>query len=308
MSRENHSKERYRAMRVTVGCETLAFLCSLVAALLADSLTLWANCLRIGLDLPATFFALYVSHRILHSRKGNFDYGLGKWENLSALLNIPMMLVGLAFLAIGAMRSFQHPEPITGTGFGFVMLVVFAGFNFALLRRFHRLNRQAPSPLIHAQFVLYRNAAAASLLSIVTIIGTWIAGDHPAAAYLDIFGAAILALLTIHGMTILVRQSISALLDEAVEESLQMNIMRGLKESFHDYTQLHRIRSRHSGDQIFVELFLTFDAELSASELIERSTRIKRQVENSLPGSEVWVVPVDSTAEGMASEPGLQTR
>jgi len=306
MSGENHSRDRYRAMQVTVGCESLAFVCSLVGALLADSLTLWANCLRIGLDLPASFFALYVSHRILRDKKGNFDYGLGKWENLSALLNIPMMLVGLAFLAIGALRSFQHPEAITGTGFGFAMLIVFAGFNFTLLRRFHRLNRQGPSPLIHAQLVLYRNAAAASLLSILTLIGTWIAGNHPAAAYLDILGAAILAILTIHGMTLLVRQSISALLDEAVEESLQINIMRGLNESFHDYRQLHRIRSRHSGGQIFVELFLTFDPNLPARELIERSARIKHQVENSLPGSEVWVVPVDSATEGMLSEPSLQ--
>ncbi len=305
MSGENHSKDRYLAMQVTVGCEMLAFACSLVGAVLADSLTLWANCLRIGLDLPASLFALYVSHRILRDKKGNFDYGLGKWENLSALINVPMMLVGLAFLAVGALRSFQHPEPITGTGFGFVMLLIFACFNIGLLRRFYRLHQTAKSPLIHAQFVLYRNATAASLLSILTIIGTWIAGAHPAAAYLDILGAAVLAVLTIHGMTILVRQSVSALLDEAVEESLQIRIMRGLNESFHDYRQLHRIRSRHSGDQIFVELFLSFDPDLPASDLIERSTRIKTQVESSLIGSEVWVVPVDATITSDGSSPSL---
>lgn len=292
MSPPDHIQERYRTMFIAVCSELVAFGFSLVAALLADSLTLWANCLRIGLELPASFFALYVTHRIRHAKTGKFDYGLGKWEDLAALINVPVMVAALGFLAFRAVQTFQHPHPVTGTGFGFVTLLVFGGFNLVLLRRFYHLHRAASTPVIHAQFVLYRNAAAASLLSLLALFGTWISGAHPAAAYFDILGAAILGGLMIHGMTVLVRHSLSALLDETVEESLQLRIQQGLETHAHHYQKFHRIRSRRSGNQVFVEVFIEFEARLPANELIGRSSEIKKQIEESIPGSEVWVVPI----------------
>jgi len=290
MSGQSHAGDKLRTMILMVGCESLAFVCSLVAALLADSLTLWANCLRIGVDLPASFFALYVTHRIVSGKTGKYHYGLGKWENLAALLNVPVMLIALVFMAIRAVGSLQNPQPITGTGFGLIVLLVFTGFNIALLRRFLRLHREASSPVIYSQFVLYRNATAASVLSILALVATRFAG--PTGVYFDIFGALVLGILTIHAATILLRQSLAALLDEAVEESLQLRILNGLAGSFQDYRQLHHIRSRHSGDRIYVDLFLEFEPEMPACELIERSMRIKKQVEESLPGAEAWVIPV----------------
>jgi cation diffusion facilitator family transporter len=277
-----------------VACESVAFLFSLAAALLADSLTLWTNCLRIGLDLPASFFALYVTHRILRGQKGNFDYGLGKWENLSALINVPMMLVGLSILAFRSVLEFQNPRPITGTGLGFLVLVVFGAINLLLWRRFHRLNQAAPTPVIHSQLVLYRNASAASLLSLFALSGVWIAGPHRAAAYFDLFGAAILSALIIHGMTIIVRQSLSALLDEAVEESIQSRIAGVLGKFDDDYVHLHNLRSRHSGNRVFIEVFLEFDPVIYSGELVKRSARIKGQVEKVISNAEVWVIPTDS--------------
>ena len=274
-----------------VACEGVAFAISLAAALMADSLTLWANCLRIGLDLPASFFALYVTHRILKGQKGNYDYGLGKWENLSALINVPMMLAGLAFLSLRAAQEFQHPQAVTGTGLGFLVLLSFGVINLLLWRRFHNLYRAAASPVIHSQLVLYRNAAAASLFSLIALTGTRIAGQHPAGAYFDLLGAALLSALIIHGMTILVRQSLSALLDEAVEESLKTRITGVLGDYAHDYLRLDRLRSRHSGNRIFIEVFLEFNPGICSGDLVERSARIKREMEKEIPHAEAWVIP-----------------
>ena len=100
-----------------VWCEAIAFAWVLAAAWPANSLTLWASVLRVGLDLPASFFALYVSWRILRQDNDRFDYGLGKWENLAALLNVPVMLAGLAFLAFRAVLAFLNPTFATGGDF-----------------------------------------------------------------------------------------------------------------------------------------------------------------------------------------------
>jgi len=279
-------------MQIAVCCEGLALASNLVGASLANSLTLWANCARVGLDFATSLFALYVTWRVRCDRREKFDYGLGKWENFSALVNVAVMLVALVFLVFRAAQRLHHPQPITGTGPGFVVLLVFMGFNLGLLARFARLHRTASSPVIHAQFVLYRNATAGSVLSLAALAGAWLARSDVVAAYFDVLGAAILAVLMVYGMVKLARQALSALLDEAVEEALQIRIMRGLAESFRDYEQLHRIRSRRSGNRIFIELFLAFDPALPAGKLLERSDHIKAVVEQEVPGAEAWVVPV----------------
>ena len=292
MSSPDHSNERHRALVAMIWCETIAFVCSLVAALMADSLTLWASCLRVGLDLPASFFALYVSARLLRRQEGNFDYGLGKLENLASLINVPMLFIGLGFLAFRAVQTFLDPHPVTHTGFGLVVLVVFGAVNITLMLRFRRLNRDNPAPLVHAQFILYRNATAASLLSIFALLGARLAG--PAGMYFDLFGAVVLALLIIQSAVLLLRQSLSALLDEAVEKTLRLRIVSGLAGAFPHYCQLHRIRSRHSGNRIFIELFIEFDPDLTVRELTARSKEIHRQIEQTVPGAEVSVIPCET--------------
>jgi cation diffusion facilitator family transporter len=282
-------QRRHRTLVVMVWCEAIAFAFVLAAAWPANSLTLWANCLRVGLDLPASFFALHVSRRILRRQDGGFDYGLGKWENLASLVNVPVMFAGLAFLAFRASRNLLDPQPVEHTGFGMAVLLVFAVVNIALTLRFRRLQGLAPSPLMDAQFVLYRNATAASLISLLALGGTFWPG--PAGVYFDVAGAAIQALFIVHGALLLLRRSLSALLDQAVEESLLRQIRSGLLDVSSDYRQLFRIRTRHSGNRIFVELFLGFDPDITVRELLERSTRIRRKIEGAVPHSEVTIVP-----------------
>lgn len=272
-----------------VWCEAAAFVFVLAAAWPSGSLTLWANCLRVGLDLPASVFALYVSGRILRGRSGNFDYGLGKWENLASLVNVPVMFAGLAFLAFRAAQSIMNPRPVTHVGFGLAVLLVFAAVNVWLTLRFLRLDRQSPSPLVHAQFILYRNASAASLFSILALGAASLCGNT--GAYFDIAGAAVLSILIVQSGVLLLRQSLSALLDEAVEESLQRRITQGLAGAAPSYRRLHRVRSRHSGGRVFIELFLEFDPDIFVCEMTRRAERIRGDIESAIPGAEVTVVP-----------------
>ena len=283
--------DRHRTLVIMVWCEVAAFLLVLAAAWPTNSLTLWASVLRVGLELPASFFALYVSDRMLRQSHGRYDYGLGKWENLGSLLNVPVMFIGLAFLAFRVFQHFLDPQPVTKTGFGLAVLLIFGGVNLALMLRFRSLNRAVPSPLVYAQFILYRNAFAASLLSVLALAGAWLAG--PMGAYFDMGGAVLLAGLILQSGLLLLRQSLSALLDETVEESLQNQIAEGLARAALDSHRLHRIRSRHSGGRVFVELFIEFPPEISVRELMGRIARIKSDLETAIPHAEVSVIPTE---------------
>lgn len=279
-------------MRSSLLVEASSFVLNLSAALMANSLTLWTNTLRVGLDLLATTFAFAVTRRIARGKDERFDYGLGKWENLSALVNAAVMVAAFFYISYLAVHRLRHPSHIEGAGLGIFVLVIFAGLNFWLFNRFRRLRKKDPSPVVHAQFVLYRNAATASLFSLCAVIGATLSTNETVDMLFDVLGAGVIAVVIFYGMFTLLRQSLSALLDEALEESLQLRVMHALAESFSDYSQLRRIRTRRSGSRIFVDLFLEFPAEISTGDLLTRTADIKQCVENHVPNCETWVIPV----------------
>lgn len=288
---DSTSHQRLRALRTACLIEIFSLALNLVGALLANSLTLWTNALRVGLDTMVTLFALYVTLRIVCAKDTRFDYGLGKWENLSAFFNAVVMLGGLLYIGVKAIHRFVHPLDVSGTSFGESVLVFFLALNIWLLARFWRLRKTDPSPVVEAQYVLYRNATAASVISSVAVAVSTLTESNWLANFFDITGVVVLSGIILYGMAGLMRQSLSALLDESLEEALQLRIVRGLVEHVADYRQIHKVRTRRSGNRIFIELFLEFDPQLPVGDLLGRAARIKHIVEDLVPHSETWIVP-----------------
>jgi len=160
-----------------------------------------------------------------------------------------------------------------------------------LLTRFWRLRASHPSPIVEAQFVLFRNASAASLISFVAVLVSWFGKDQTWAVWFDPAGALVLCGIIFYGMFTLFRNSLPVLLDQTLEESLQLHILRGLAACYEDYDHLHGVRTRRSGTRVFVELFLEFQPELTVREMLIRAARLKYLVEDLIPRAEVWVIP-----------------
>lgn len=292
-------RDRHRAMLSSVAVEWSSFALNLVGALMANSLTLWTNTLRVSLDSLATLFAYIVTRRMAQGNSHQFDYGLGKWENLSALVNAVVMVVALVIIVFHAIMRFINPTTVTGAGFGLSVLLFFSIVNFWLLTRFWRLRCADSSPVVEAQFILYRNASVASILSLMAVAVSFFAGKFQWAAWFDPVGALFLSGVIFYGILTLFQRSLPALLDKTLEESLQLRILKALAERFEDYDQIHGVRTRRSGKRIFVELFLEFDAELRVKEMLAHAGRLKSLVEGLIPDAEVWVIPCGHTEADM---------
>jgi divalent metal cation (Fe/Co/Zn/Cd) transporter len=83
-----------------------------------------------------------------------------------------------------------------------------------------------------------------------------------------------------------------------------MVIVRHLAVFFNDYTALHGVRSRRSGSNVYIEIFLEFDGEKKMCEVQEVINRIKVSLEAHISKSSVSVVPTSSAAcEGSIPPP-----
>ena len=86
--------------------------------------------------------------------------------------------------------------------------------------------------------------------------------------------------------------SMSNLMDKTLEESLQLVILRILAKHFNDYTLFHKIESRRSGSEIYVNLFLSFEKEAPFEKVMMNINEIKIDLEKAINRSHVSIVPV----------------
>ncbi len=97
--------------------------------------------------------------------------------------------------------------------------------------------------------------------------------------------------------------SLPDLLDKTLDEELQMVIVRHRALFFNDYTALHGVRSRRSGSNVYIEIFLEFDGEKKMGEVQDIINRIKMSLETHIPKSSVSLVPTGPTDSEHTSPP-----
>ena len=222
---------------------------------------------------------------------GGFDYGLGKMENLTSLIVGVLMSICLLIITANAVRNFLHPAHIAGIGIQISLAaqVVYAAINGVVAQRSRRAAQAENSPLLEAQARLHFTRAAANVfillslgLSLALARFGWVRYIDPAAS-LVIAGSILMAALGIFST------SVGDLLDRTLEESDQLLILRELARHFHDYEFLHGIRSRRSGAEVYIDIFLEFDPEKKAGEIQAVAASLRRQIEGQIRNSHVTI-------------------
>lgn len=264
----------------------------LISALLANSVTLWANSARVGLETAVCVFAYYAVWKGRRASAESYNYGLGKLENLTALAAGLVILVTFLVVGWNTVERIRVPVTVIGAGFGFWALTFSMIFNVWVYSRFLRLKAAGDSPVTESQTVVYRNALLATFLSLVAVGTSHLFPGQWWALYVDPAGAVLLCGFLLKSGIGLTRKSLDPLLDSALEESAQIEITRQLVRHFEDYHQLVRIRTRRSGAQTFIEVFLEFDDALRHRDVLLRMAALKKALEESVPGAEVWIIPV----------------
>lgn len=288
------SRERtlLHSMLGEIGWTALA----VASAWFANSIALWANASRVGLEMMLCVLAFFGALKLAQTQRNTgFDYGLGKLEHLFSLLGGVVVLITFLILGWLTIDRLQNPTPTEGALFGITVLIVATLFNGWFYQRFRRLLQQEHSPILFTQSAIYRNAALASVISLLAVLLPTLFSGQAWLYYADPIGAIILCGFLAHTGVTLIKDSLFQLLDGTLEESMQMDIIQALTRHFDDYSQLHGVRSRRSGAQVFVEIFLEFAKDQPHGEVLDAAAMIKADLEERLPSAVVWIVPVNQT-------------
>jgi len=280
-----------RSVRFNFLNGTLSFSLKIFATSIANSVTLFSDLLRSGSDTFAGLLSWLTMRRIATGKALAYDYGYGKLENLASLAVAVTMLVSLAVALYGAVVRFREPVLIRQAGMGFFVALYSTGVNAWSWRRTFLLAKRERSSILEAQWHNLRMKTVANSCVVVSLGLSLTLQQYRWAEYIDPLFSLVLSGFLAYSIYSIVSMNVSDLLDRALEESLQLVILRELAAYFDDYVAFHGMRSRRSGKTVYIDLFLEFDGTKPMAEVQKVIDAMRAGLEQKIPGSHVAIAP-----------------
>lgn len=295
--------ERERALFVSLLASVIPIIPSLAASIFSGSVAYFALTLKTINEAVATLIAWMIARNISRGGQGRYDYGMGKHETVARIVTGGLMLFSLVFVALAAMYRFLMPAFLVSGGilFAIVILLLSIAADVWFWVSNYRIAMKESSPLMDSQWRLFRMKAYANMVVLVSMIIAIVCARYPWAVYIDPLGSIIIIGFLLQSGYGMIRTSVPDLLDQTLDEELQLVVVRVLAEHFEKYSQLHGVKSRRSGGNIYIEIFLEFEGTMQMCEVQDEINRMKKDLETRLPRSSVNIIPTCDTSE----TPGL---
>jgi ferrous-iron efflux pump FieF len=296
--------DRQRTVLVSLIIDFVLWLPDVVAAVLSMSIVLFADAVKCANEILATFFAYLTIRKMAKGGAGTYDYGMGKFETVTSIVTGGVMFISLALVFFVAIYRIVNPESIVHEGayLGVILMVIGVCMNTFLWQKNERLYIKEPSPIMDSQWRLFRTKAISDFSVLLSLIFSLAFAKYAWSFYIDPVASFFIAGVLFFSGARVIRSSLPDLLDRTLDEELQMVIVRHLAQFFDEYTALHGVRSRRSGSNVYIEIFLEFDGEKRMCEVQQVIDRIKVSLEAQIPKSTVSLVPTSTQA--CMTEPG----
>jgi len=288
---EGNGSSKEKALRGLFVAGLVDVCLTTTAFLLSNSSVLLADFLKTGIEFIAITLSWVAIRRINRGGGKTYEYGLGKLENISSLFVALVMLLSFLIITANAVRNIITPGHIGGIGLWVSIgaQIIYSGINGTLYLKNRRLSRESPSPLMDSQTRLFMTRFVGNVFILISLGLSMAFAGQKWAAYIDPAASLVIALSILSATLGIFSSSVYDLLDRTLEEERQIMILAELARHFNDYEELHGIRSRRSGAEVYVEIFLEFDPEKRVSEVQQAIDRLRNSIEKKIQGSRVTI-------------------
>ncbi|MDT8400628.1 MAG: cation diffusion facilitator family transporter [Bacteroidales bacterium] len=255
----------------------------LVVGIITGSLGILSEALHSALDLVAagiTWFAVRVSDK---PADRDHQYGHGKVENLSALIETFLLLITCAWIIYEAVsRLISGETHIEVTVWSYIVVISSIIIDISRSRALKRVAIKHNSQALEADALHFSTDVWSSSVVLLGIIcanfGIYVA---------DSIAALGVALIVIYISYKLGSRAINVLLDRVPAETYEK--IKTILDNFPDIERYHDLKVRAAGAEIFAELNIHVNKEMDILRSHDISTRIEEMIKSEIPRCHVHV-------------------
>jgi cation diffusion facilitator family transporter len=265
----------------------------IAVGLATGSLGILAEAAHSGLDLIAAVLTLVAVRISSLPADRSHLYGHGKVENLSALAESALLVVTCLWIIRGAVQRFvTGAVEIEVTFWSFAVMMISIAVDVSRSRVLRRAAEKYRSQALEADALHFSTDIWSSAVVILGLISVAIGDRAPQMAWLryaDATAALIVALIVIGVTWKLGVRTVQALLD-AAPHGLEEKITAAA-EAVPGIHNVHNVRMRYSGSQLFVDVHVLVDGGQSLRQAHDLTEEVERSIQVLAPNADVVVHP-----------------
>ncbi len=256
-----------------------------IVAVVTGSLSISAQAMDSFLDLFAitvTFFAVRIA---VTPADDEHPFGHGKVEGIAAIVQAVLIFTAGGFIIYAAVRRIIGDAAVELTEAGIGVMLFSIVVSFFLSRHLLRVARATGSIALEASA---RNIAA-DVYSAAGVMIALVVVRFTGFGILDPIIAIGMALYILYTAYDVMRKSFSELLDVRLPRVEQEVIVSCIREHRAQLAGYHKIRTRKSGSQRFIDFHLVIPKNASLEEAHQWCDHLEEDIEGRLPASSVTI-------------------
>ncbi len=267
--------QKVKVARLSIASNTLLIIMKLVVGILSGSVSIISEAIHSSMDLVAAliaFFSVRVSDTPPDSKH---QYGHGKVENVSGVIEAVLIFVAAAWIIIEAVKKLLgKPFELEIIWIGAIVMFLSAAINTFVSRRLYKVARETKSialeaDALHLKTDVYTSLGVAIGLGLILITGI---------KWLDPVIALLVACIIIYESFVLLKKAFFPLLDSSWSDGdieILRNKLDEMKVNYHD------LRTRTAGNYKFIDLHIVIPENESVASAHKYCDMIEEELSKS---------------------------
>lgn len=256
----------------------------LIAWSLTDSVAMLSTLADSLLDGLASIVTLIAVRHSLQPADREHRFGHGKAEALAAMAQSAFVAGSAIIVIFQAGTRLVNPHPLGATNVGVIVIagsivltLVLVLFQYYVVKRSNSLAVSADS--LHYKSDLLINIGVLAALILTPLL------DAP---FIDPLTGAAVALYLVFGAWRILQSALDMLMDRELPEEDRQRI-REIANRHNAVCSLHDLRTRRSGTDVFIQLHLELDGDMTLMEAHTISDQVELEIQEAFEGAEVLI-------------------
>ena len=287
----NPSPSKTSAATVSVASNSALVVGKLVVGLAIGSVSILSEAIHSGIDLVAALIAWWAVRASSAPADDEHQFGHGKFENLSGVIEALLILVAAVWIVVEAVKKLIHPTALQGTSLGVAVMAVSSIINYFVSNWLMRVGRETDSIALkadawHLRTDVYTSAGVMTGLAVIAIAQRF-APDR-SFAWIDPVVALAVAVFIVKAAAKLTIDAARDLLDSRLPLE-ELGSIEAYMRARDDVLGYHDLRTRKAGGWRFVEIHLELPPEMTVRDSHAIAHSVSLEIQERLPSTSVMV-------------------
>lgn len=280
----NHSHLNIRAGAIAITVASFLVLLKLFAWIQTDSLSIFSSLIDSSLDVATSLINFLAIGYALKPADEDHPYGHESIEDIVGLVQASFIFGSACFICYEGIQRFIHPVAVEKNDLGIKIMLVSILLTIALVIYQKIVIRKTKSLVVESDSAHYISDILSGILIMISL---FISGDSDF-YFVDPLLALLIAIFISYSAYGIGKRAFDNLMNKEISAH-DKAIIIDLIEANKNHNGFHNLKTRSSGNKIFIQFDLELDGDLSLQRAHDISDEIMFEIMKKYPNSEVVI-------------------